>query len=135
MGRKARLGRRVFPWACCVIVALLAAPAVSAHQTAQNKGVSVTLHVAPDDAPAAGSPAQIIVTRVKTRKGSFSWKSCTCYLNIKDASGRVVLNRRASKRMTFTFPKSGAYQLTFAGFVKRRGKRVHFSVPFAIRAD
>jgi hypothetical protein len=122
-------------WACCIFVALVAATTATAHQTAQNKGVSVTLHVTPDDQPVAGKASKIIVSKVKTRTGSFSWKTCVCYLNVKDASGHVVLNRRAKKRMTFTFPKSGAYALTFAGFVKRHGKKVHFSVQFAIRAD
>jgi hypothetical protein len=134
MGRKARLCRWVPLGACCVLAALVAVPMAGAHQTSQNKGVSVTLHVTPDDEPVAGEPSKIIVTKVKPRSGRFSWRTCVCYLNIKDASGHVVLNRRAVKRMTFTFSRAGAYQLTFAGFIKRRGKKVHFSVPFAIRA-
>jgi hypothetical protein len=55
-----------------VITALLGVATVDAHQTGSNKGVSVTLHVAPDDAPVTGRPATIIVTRVDTRQGTFS---------------------------------------------------------------
>jgi hypothetical protein len=131
MGRKARLCL----WACVVVAALLAVPTVSAHQTAQNKGVSVTMHVTPDDQPVAGRSSRILITRVKPRRGRFSWRTCACYLNVRDASGRVVLNRRAKRRMTFTFPKSGAYELIFSGRVKRSGKKVRFRVSFAIRAD
>lgn len=135
MGRKARLCRWLGMWACCGIAAFAAVPAVSAHQTASSKGVSVTMHVAPNDEPPAGHPAKIVVTRVRPGTGRFSWASCNCRLSIKDASGRVVLNRRAAKRMTFTFPRSGAYELRFSGRVKRGGKNVHFRVTFAIRAD
>jgi hypothetical protein len=135
MGRKARLCRRACLWACCAIATLVAVNTAGAHQTAQNKGVAVTLHVTPDDQPVAGRSSKILVSKVRTSSGRFSWKTCVCYLNIKDASGRVVLNRRAKKRMTFTFPKAGAYEMTFAGFVKRHGKKVHFSTHFAIRAD
>jgi hypothetical protein len=131
MGRKAWL----CAWACCVATALLGVATVNAHQTGSNKGVSVTLHVAPDDAPVAGRPATIIVTKVNARRGTFSWRKCGCHLNVKDASGRVVLNRNAGRRTSFTFPRSGAYQITFSGSVKRNGRSVRFRVPFAIRAD
>jgi hypothetical protein len=46
----------------------------------------------------------------------------------------VVLNRRAGRRTSFTFPRRAAYEITFSGRVKRGGRRVSFGVPFAIRA-
>ena len=57
MGRKARLCRWVPLGACCVLAVLVAVPMAGAHQTSQNKGVSVTLHVTPDDVTGAASTA------------------------------------------------------------------------------
>ena len=67
------------------------------HQTESNKGVSVTMHVTPDDEPVAGQSSRIIVTKVRPNRGSFSWRTCTCYLRISDSTGNVVLNRKAKR--------------------------------------
>ena len=104
------------------------------HQTESNKGVSVTMHVTPDDEPVSGV-ARIIVSKVKPSKGSFSFKNCACYLRISDSAGNVVLNRKAKRTMKFTFPRATAYELLFTGRVKRGSKFKRFRVTFAIRAS
>jgi len=123
--------------ACCVaaVLMMLGAAAAPGHQTEISKGVSVTMHVTPNDEPVAGRSADILVTRVKPNRGRFTWRSCKCYLRISDSTGKVVLNRKAQKRMRFTFPRATAYELVFSGRVKRGGSFKRFRVDFAIRAS
>jgi len=82
MGRKHRLCNRAALLGCCFLAALAAVSTAGAHQTASNKGVSVTLHVTPDDQPNAGSPSTIIVSKVRTSSGRFS-RSPSYYLNLE----------------------------------------------------
>ncbi len=105
------------------------------HQTESSKGVSVTMHVTPDDQPASGQPSNVIVSKVRPNRGSFSWRSCRCYLRISDSTGDVVLNRKAKRTMRFTFPRATAYELTFSGRIKRGRTFKRFRVTFAIRAS
>ena len=106
MGRTGRISA----FACCTatILLILGAGTAPGHQTESSKGVSVTVHVTPDDEPVAGRVATISA-RVKPSRGRFTWRSCKCYLRITDSSGRVVLNRRAKRSQRFTFPRSTAY--------------------------
>ena len=133
MGRTGRLSTL----ACCIATILLTLGAATApgHQTESSKGVSVTMHVTPEDEPIAGRSSKILVTKVKPNRGRFSWRSCKCYLRISDTTGKVVLNRKASRTMSFTFPKATAYELVFSGRVKRGGTFKRFRVDFAIRAS
>jgi hypothetical protein len=110
------------------------APA-SAHQTLSNNGVSVTLHVAPDDEPVAGQQATVSILSIKTRKGKFSWTTCACTMKIFEPDGSVLLDNRAVRKMTFTFPEPRAYGITLAGRVLRKHKWAKFTVTFGIRAD
>ena len=132
MGRTGRISA----FACCTatILLMLGAATAPGHQTESSKGVSVTVHVAPDDEPVAGR-ASTITAKVRTRRGRFSWRSCKCYLRITDSSGRVVLNRRAKRSQRFTFPRSTAYEIVFSGRVKRGSRQVRFRTDFAIRAS
>lgn len=114
---------------------LAGAPAASAHQTLTKRGVTVTMHVNPDDAPVAGSQSLIEVLGVRPRRGRFSWRTCRCKLAIVNAEGRRVARGRAGKRSLVTFPTAGAYQLTLSGRY-RQGKRWRpFAVTFALRAS
>ena len=127
---------RTSTFACCVLTMslMLGASTAAAHQTNAANGVSVTMHVTPDDEPVVGRSARILVTKVKPNRGRFSWSTCKCYLRISDSSGEVVLNRRASSRMRFTFQRASAYELLFSGRVKRNGRYKRFRVSFAVRA-
>ena len=133
MGRTGRLSTL----ACCIATIFLTLGAATApgHQTESSKGVSVTMHVTPEDAPIAGRSSKILVTKVRPNRGRFSWRSCKCYLRISDTTGKVVLNRKASRTMSFTFAKASAYELVFSGRVKRGGSFKRFRVDFAIRAS
>ena len=134
MGRKGRIGT----FACClgVVVLVLGATTATGHQTETNKGVTVTMHVTPDDEPVSGQSSRIIVSKVKPSSGRFSFKTCKCYLRISDSSGDVVLNRKVTKRTTrFTFPRATAYEVVFTGRVKRGSKTKRFRATFAIRAS
>lgn len=117
-----------------VVVALASAGAASAHQTSVNNGVAVTMHVTPDDEPLAGQTALILVPRVKTRTGKFSWATCRCTLAVSDSAQNVLLKGQGVPRTGFVFPEAGAYRIDFAGRVRRNGKWVSFKVWFAIRA-
>lgn len=117
--------------------ALLAVLAGNAwgHQIASNNGVSVQVHVNPDDEPVAGVPTTIWVVRVKPLKGTFSWATCRCRMKVFDSSGTELLNTPTSKvRTPVTFPEAKAYGITFAGRVKRNGLWRPFKVSYAIRA-
>ena len=132
MGRTGRISA----FACCTatIFLMLGAAAAPGHQTESSKGVSVTVHVTPEDEPVAGR-VSTITARVKPSRGRFTWRSCKCYLRITDSSGRVVLNRRAKRTQRFTFPRATAYEIVFSGRVKRGGSFKRFRVDFAVRAS
>ena len=133
MGRTGRIGT----FACCLGITLLVVGVSTApgHQTESNKGVSVTMHVTPDDEPISGQSSRIIVSKVRPCRGSFSWRNCACYLRISDSAGDVVLNRKAKRTTRFTFPRATAYEIVFTGRVKRGSKFKRFRVTFAIRAS
>ena len=130
--------RRIF------ILALLSAASLVlivapgwAHQIASNTGVSVQVHVNPNDEPIATVPTTIWVVRVKNVKGTgtFSWATCRCQLKVFDSSGTVVQNGPAKTAKTVvTFPEAKAYGITFSGRIKRNGAWRTFKVSYAIRA-
>ena len=113
----------------------LTAPALG-HETVTNRGVAVTLHVLPDDAPKAGRPATIVAVKVRPPKGGrFSFRTCACRVKVAHASGHVLLSKRTGKRTTFTFPDAAAYEITYSGSYRAKtGKKRTFSAAFAIRA-
>lgn len=116
-------------------LAVVVAPAWG-HQIASNNGVSVQVHVNPNDEPVAGTPTTIWVVRVKPLKKTtvFTWKTCRCRLKVFDSSGTVVLDTATSTQRTpITFPEEKAYGITFSGRVKRSGVWKPFKVSYAIR--
>jgi hypothetical protein len=116
--------------------ALIAAPSAFAHQTVTSNGVAVTVHVAPDDEPQAGQPAAINVLGARRKGYKFSFKTCGCRLTVTDSSGSTLLSRSVrSKRTNFTFPRTGAYEVTVSGRVKRGRKSRKFNARFAYRAS
>ena len=122
------------------LVAALAAAAfftipALAHQTTISNGARVTLHVDPNDEPEAGRSTSIKVLKVAVpRRASFSFRSCGCRLKITDSAGTVLRNARMRTSTRFTFPKAGAYRLTYSGSYRRSGTRKRFNASFAIRA-
>ena len=93
------------------------------------------MHVTPDDEPVSGQSSRIIVSKVRPNRGTFSFRNCACYLRISDSGGDVVLNRKAKRSQTFTFPRATAYEIVFTGRVKRGSTFKRFRVKFAIRAS
>jgi hypothetical protein len=128
---------KLFPTAvvALVVVALVGAGGAAAHQTATNNGVTVTVHVAPDDEPVATQEALVLVERVKTRTGRFAWANCRCTLEISNSAREVLRKGAVTPRSAFTFPEPGAYRLTVSGRVKRKARWATFKVSFAIRAN
>ena len=126
-----------------VLLATLAATAASAtftipalaHQTVRSNGARVTLHVDPNDEPEAGKRTTIRVLRVAVpRNASFSFRRCRCRIRITNAAGAVMHESAMRTRLTFTFPRAGAYRLDYSGRYTRSGRRKRFSASFAIRA-
>lgn len=118
-------------------VALIVSASGWAHQIASNNGVSVQVHVNPNDEPVAGVPTTIWVVRVKNvkGKGTFAWPTCRCQLKVFDSSGTVVQSGPATTaRIAITFPEAKAYGITFSGRIKRNGVWRTFKVSYAIRA-
>ena len=119
----------------CALALLTWAGIAGAHDRETNNGVTVTLHIDPDDDPIATQPATLVVEKVET-KATFSWKTCNCAWKITDSSGAVLFSGPAKARLSFTFPEPGAYQLTLSGRVKATKTRWRtFRIPFAFRAE
>lgn len=119
----------------CLALSLLGAGVARAHDRQTNNGVSVTVHISPDDQPIATQPSTIVVEKVET-KAKFTWATCKCAWKISDSSGAVLYQRPARARTPFVFPSSGAYQLAFSGRVKVAKNRWRtFRIAFAFRAD
>ena len=127
--------RRIMSVLLGFAVALLCASAASAHQTATNNGVTVTAHVTPDDEPIAGATSLILVPKVKTRTGRFTWATCRCTVEVSNSAREVVRRGRAGPRTEFTFPEPGAYRIQVAGRVKRGAGWRWFKVSFVVRAN
>jgi hypothetical protein len=118
-----------------VAVAALAGTA-AAHQTASSNGARVTMHVAPEDSPNAGSPATVTVTKVAVpKRAKFSFSTCGCRLKVTDSSGGVVVDKAMRKQTKVTFPAAGAYRLVYSGAYRKSGKRKKFAAAFSIRAN
>ncbi|WP_320669324.1 hypothetical protein [Patulibacter defluvii] len=114
--------------------ALALAASAQAHQSASSNGATVTVHVLPDDAPAAGRPATVKVVRVAVpKRARFSYRSVR--IRVTDSSGRTVANRAGSRSARLTFPRAGAYQITVSGRYSRSGKKRSFTTRFAVRAS
>jgi hypothetical protein len=128
---------QIWALACFGALILLALGASTSlgHESPQSKGVKVTMHVTPSDRPASGQSSRIIITKVKPASGTFTWRSCKCYLRVTDATGDVVLNRLAKRSNRITFPRATAYQIVFTGRVKRNGEFKRFRAKRSIRAS
>lgn len=130
-------GGRLAVLVAVTVVALTASTAASAHQTAVNNGVTVTMHVTPNDEPLVGLVSQVLITRVAVRKKTattFGWTTCRCTLRVTDSDANVVFQGVVQPRTDVTFPAAAAYKLEFSGRVKRKGLWRTFKVAFAIRA-
>lgn len=119
----------------CVAVSLAAAGGAFAHDRETNNGVSVTVHLGPNDEPVATQPATIVVEKVETR-ARFTWPTCRCVWTISDATGAAIFRKPATAKTPFVFPAPGAYQLTFSGRVKATKTRWRtFRIDYAWRAE
>ncbi len=128
------MDRRLQRLLIAIAIALVCTSSAAAHEPMTNNGVTATLHVDPDDAPVAASPAIVVITSVATRTGTFTWATCLCKLTITSSSGDVLRTGPIAKRASFVFPEPAAYQLTFSGRVKRKGLWKPFKVGWPIRA-
>lgn len=119
-------------------VALAAAAGTAsapAHQTTTNAGVSVTLHVNPNDEPVAGAQTPIHIVRIRTPKGGkFSYRTCGCRLLVQDSSGATIFNGPMGKRATVVFPREAAYRLTYSGAYRKGSRTRRFRTTFSVRA-
>ena len=129
-------GPRLAVAAACLAALLATAPAASAHQSAKSNGITVTMHIAPDDEPVAGQPAALIFVSAKRPGWTLRRSSCGCRFRITDASGASVLDRRFTGRaVTFTFPRSGAYRVSLSGRLQRGRRSRSFDASFTYRAS
>ena len=119
----------------CLALLLAATPAL-AHQSATSNGITVTMHIAPDDEPVAGQPATIVFISAKRRGWSLQRGSCGCRITVTDSSGDTLLNRRSGRRETrITFPRAGAYRIRISGRLQRCDRRKSFNASFTYRAS
>ncbi|HZR94665.1 MAG TPA: hypothetical protein VFA56_03160 [Gaiellaceae bacterium] len=130
-----RLARTTTLGAVVATACLVGAPVAAAHQTLVNNGVAVTLHVNPNDEPVAGEPADISILRISTRKGTFSWATCSCTMTIFEPGSTPLFDGKAVPKTQFTFPDPVAYGVTVKGRVRRAKRWAKFTVTFGLRAD
>jgi hypothetical protein len=116
------------------LACVVAAQCAFAHDRESNNGVTMTLHINPDDEPIAAQPAVLVIEKVET-KSSFSWKTCRCSMTISDSNDKVIRSGSVGPRTVFTFPVEGAYQIVYAGRVQQKGTWRTFRIPYAFRAD
>ena len=118
-------------------LALACAGTAWAHEPMTSNGVTVTLHVDPDDAPVAGRPATVLFEEVRVPKGTaFAWRTCACTLAVTAADGTPVRKGAlATRAAQVVFPAPGAYEIALAGRVRRGTAWKAFRVAWAIRAD
>jgi hypothetical protein len=129
------MNRVVLAFAVALTMAAYLAIPAFAHQTVTSNGARVTLHVDPNDEPEAGTAASIRVLKVAVSSSSrFTFRSCSCRIKISDSSGHVLRDKAMQSRTKYTFPRAGAYKLTYSGYYTRSGKRKRFAASFAIRA-
>lgn len=116
------------------LACVVASQGAFAHDRESNNGVTMTLHINPDDEPIATQPALLVIEKVET-KSSFSWKTCRCSMTISDSNDKVIRSGPVGARTVFTFPVEGAYQIVYAGRVKQKGTWRTFKISYAFRAD
>src|SRR5690349_13252336 len=122
--------RYTFVVAAATLALAVGVPSALAHDRESNNGVTMTLHIDPDDEPIATQPAVLVIERVET-KSVFSWKTCRCTLTISDSNNTVVRSGAVGAKATFTFPAEGAYQIVYAGRVQKSGKWRTFRIVYA----
>ena len=84
------------------LACVVASQGAFAHDRESNNGVTMTLHINPDDEPIATQPALLVIEKVET-KSVFSWKSCRCSMTISDSNDNVIRSGPVGARTVFTF--------------------------------
>lgn len=109
-----------------------------AHELDTVGTIGMTMHVDPNDAPLAQNLA-VIVFLAKDAKTKFDFSACTCGVTISQ-NNKIISNHAIVAKdivtpneahVSATFPKAGAYQITFSGKPKSGDmfEAFHFNYP------
>ena len=112
----------------------------SAHQLGSNNGVTVVLHVDPDDAPVSGANTQLVLYYGTTMpKTVFNTRYCDCHVQVYDGTKTIAdvpikteFGNGTQATANVTFPSAAAYQVVVSGSATS-GQFPTFRVPFVVR--
>ena len=120
---KKQLSSLVVPLIIIFLLFFKSSSAASAHFLRMNEGIGVTLHVEPDDDPAAGEKTALTFD-FKDSEGNFQIKDCSCLVNIFQDQQLIdtqlveVVGEEGDVhigRAWTTFPERGVYTIQIVG--------------------
>lgn len=130
-----------------ITIALAIVPlAASAHVFLTDGGITVLMHVNPNDDPVAGQPATLLfgITDISNK---FNAANCDCQVTVKDSSGKQLLSVALPNISTqidaslyefsepFTFPDKDVYSIEVTGKPKTANTFQTFDVNYSLRVD
>ncbi|MBW4062159.1 hypothetical protein HJC99_06310 [Candidatus Saccharibacteria bacterium] len=115
---------------------------VSAHQLATNNGMSVILHVNPNDTPVAGGVSGLEFYFIPVSANTvFKLSDCHCQVRVKDGSKTLVdaplggmTSGQSQGVANVTFPRLGVYAVMVTG-TSKSGQFASFSTSYELRVD
>jgi hypothetical protein len=110
---------------------------VYAHETKEDNGTILFLHINPNDTPVVDKPAglRLLITSKNTR---FPSSHCACYLHVID-KGRELLTQRVftdgelSSVVPYAFSHAGVFQIKVTGLPENASDFKPFSISFNVR--
>lgn len=128
----------------CLILFSINIP-VQAHQTVQNNGIEITMHIEPNDAPTTTQTASF-KTYFSDSNNKFQGSNCDCFSEIKSERGvnkfpMKILSKASYDYANFAvnFQKPGQYTIIFTGKPKQgleENKNFRaFEIPFNFRVE
>ena len=114
----------------------------SAHQLGSNNGVTVVLHVDPDDDPVSAANTQLVLYYGTTMpKTVFNTRYCDCHVQVFDGTKTIAdipvkteFGNGTQATANVTFPTAAAYQVVVSGKASAN-QFPTFRVPFVVRVE
>lgn len=126
-------------WLLCSLSMLLFAVPVQAHFLAVDGSIGATLHIDPDDAPKAHSPATFFFD-IADRTNKFQLANCNCHVIISESghvlsSNNLAVTGFSQSSLSFTFPGLDVYKIELIGKPEATGQFQPFTISWNIRVD
>ena len=119
--------------ALLLTVLFLASPA-QAHFLSVDRTVGATIHIDPNDAPAANQPSTIFFD-IADKSGHFKLENCDCRITISKAGHQLLDQKIGVNGVVYTFPQIDVYSVRLTGSPKEAAQFHTFDIGWNIRAD